>query len=155
MTAVDLELSEGESILTGPEELLYRQIIGHMLDGEKIATRAFGPMPADKDKPSFSRSSRVSAQDARDWHTRKAKKPSLGVRAVSVGEVIEAGRYAIDDSEAPLGPDEERAPGHCYVDFRGLTRAQRKELAARLWLKANERGEVPTTATLGDGELFA
>lgn len=155
MKTADLELRDGESLMTDPEELIYRQITEHMVDGDQIASTAFGPMPADKDKPSFSRSERVTAQQSRDWHTRNAASPSLGVWALSVEEVIAHGRHVIDDSAAELAPGEARAPGHCFVDYRGLGRADRKALRARLWLHAVARGEIPTSPTLADGELFA
>lgn len=155
MTTVDLELREGESLMGDADELIYRQITARMMDGNQIATMAFGPMPADNNMPSYSRSSVVEPQDARDWYTRIAPNPSLGVWALAVGEVIEAGRYVIDDSEVALDANNKRAPGHCYVDYRGLSRAERKTLRSRLWFRAVERGEIPTNATLGNGELFA
>lgn len=151
----ELELHEGESLMSDAGELIYRQITEHLMDGSQVASTAFGPMPADKDMPSYSRSTLVKAQEARDWHTRIAKSPSVGVWALTVGEVIHAGRYVIDDSAAPLKPEEQRAPGHCFVDYRGLSRLERKTLRSRLWFCAIDRGEIPTTSTLGDGELFA
>lgn len=155
MTPVDLELREGESLMSDADELIYRQITAHMMDGDQIATTAFGPMPADSDMPSYSRASLVNAQDARDWHTRNAPSPSRGVWALAVAEVIEVERYVIDDSAVALDANQKRAPGHCFVDYRGLTRAEKKTLRSQLWFRAVERGEVPTKPTLGDGELFA
>lgn len=155
MTAADVELLEGEQLMDIADELTYRQIAPHMLvnDGQ-IATTAFGPNTSDKDKPSYSRASRVSAQEARDWHTQNARSASLGVYAVSVGEVIASGRYTIDDSECAPPEGAPRAPGHCFVDFRGLGRAQKKTLRALLYMHAMNRGEIPTEATPEDGQLF-
>jgi hypothetical protein len=155
MTAVDLELLEGEQLMSDGGELAYRQTTKHMFDDGKLATTAFGPMRADTGMPSFSRSSLVTAQDARDWHTRNAKSPSLGVWAVTVGEVVESERYVVDDSKSPLTDGEERAPGHCFVDYRGLTKAQQRELRTKLYFRAIDRGEVPTEATPAEGQLFA
>jgi len=156
MTTVDLELREDESLMSDADELIYRQITAHMMDGNQIATTAFGPMPADRDMPSFSRSRLVEPQDARDWHTRNLpRSPSLAVWALAVGEVIEAERYVIDDSAVTLDANSKRAPGHCFVDYRGLSRPERKTLRSQLWFRAVERGEIPTNATLGDGEMFA
>jgi hypothetical protein len=155
MMQIDLELRDGESLMSDEDELVYRQITVHMMDGEQIATTAFGPMPSDNGMPSFSRSSLTNPQDARDWHTRNVPSPSLGVWALAVGEVLEAGRYTIDDSGAPLVPDNKRAPAHCFVDYRGMLRLERKTLRGRLWFRAIERGEMQTAALLGDGELFA
>lgn len=156
MTATDMELLEGEQLMSDAEELAYRQMAPHMFsDDGKIASTVFGPSAADNGKPSYSRESRVSAQEARDWYARNARKPSLGVYAVSVGEVIDSGRYAVDDSECALPEGEKRAPGHCFVDFRGLTKWQKKDLRALLHMHAMERGEIPTEAAPEDGQLFA
>jgi hypothetical protein len=148
-------LLDGEQLMSDGGELAYRQTTKHMFDDGKIATTAFGPTPSDKGMPSFSRSSLVTAQDARDWHTRNAKSPSLGVWAVTVGEVVESERYVVDDSKTPLAGGEKRAPGHCFVDYRGLSKAQERELRTKLYFRAIDRGEVPTEATPEDGQLFA
>lgn len=156
MTDVDVELLEGEQLVSGREELAYRQIAPHMLiDNGKIATTAFGPNTSDQGKPSYSRSSLVTAQEARDWHTENARSPSQGVYGVSVGEVIESGRYLVDDSQCQPEGDSLRAPGHCFVDFRGLAKPQERELRARLYMHAMKRGEIPTEPTKVDGQLFA
>lgn len=155
MMAVDVELLDGEQLMSNTDEIAYRQTTKHMFDGGKLATTAFGPTPADKGMPSYSRSTVVTAQEARDWHTRNAKNLSLGVWAVTVGEVVESERYVVDDSKAPVPDDEKRAPGHCFVDYRGLTKQQERELRTELYFRAIDRGEVPTEATPEDGQLFA
>ncbi|MDF1480305.1 hypothetical protein PYV02_14560 [Leifsonia sp. H3M29-4] len=155
MIPADLELAEGEALIAEPAELLFRQITQHMISADgQIGSLAFAPSTADQGKPSFSRSSLVSPQDARDWHSRHARSWSLGVRAVSISEVTQAGRIAIDDSQSPLPEGLDRAPGHCFVDFRGLDRPERKAAAAILLRFAIERGEIPTTETPDDGQLF-
>lgn len=152
----DVELSEGEQLMADAEELVYRQITPKMYaDDGRIASHVFGPSTSDNGKPSYSRSSVVTAQEARDWHTANANTPSDGVWAVSVGEVIEAQRYVVDDSNAPLPADGVRAPGHCFVDFRGLSRNQKKDLRGKLLMHALNRGEIPTEGLLEDGQLFA
>lgn len=158
MTVGDVELSEGEHLMDNVDELAYRQITPKMYTDEgRIASIAFGPNSADKGKPSYSRSSIVTAQEARDWHTQYAKTPSDGVWAVSVGEVISARRYVVDDSQVPLPADSgPRAPGHCFVDFRGLTKPERSTLRAELLMLALERGEIPTTSSIeGKTVLYA
>ncbi len=156
MTAADVELLDGEQLLSDAKELAYRQIAPHMLvDEGKVATTAFGPNTADKGRPSFSRSTVLSAQESRDWHTQNARSPSSGVYGVTVGEVIESGRYVVDDSGCPIPDGAIRAPGHCFVDFRGLERPLMKELRARLYMHAMARGEIPTVETAPPGQLFA
>ncbi|MBH0083313.1 hypothetical protein [Salinibacterium sp. SWN167] len=156
MTDIDVELLEGEQLMSDSDELAYRQVAPHMLEDDgKIATTAFGPNSSDNNKPSFSRQREVSPQAARDWHDEYANSPSRGVWAVSVGEVVASGRYVVDDSKCALDPGALRAPGHCFVDFRGLSKLQRKELRAMLHMHAMRRGEIPTEAAKEDGQLFS
>ena len=155
MIPADIELAEGENLVADADELIYRQITQHMLTSEgKVSSAAFAPSTADQGKPSFARSSAVTPQKARDWHTRNARSRSRGVRALSIAEVAQAERFVIDDSGAPLADGEDRAPGHCFVDFRGLDKPERKSVAAVLLRFALQRGEIPTNETLEDGELF-
>lgn len=158
MPEPDVELGDGENLVAEPDELIYRQITKHLLDPSgAIATHAYTGEKSSGGRPSYARSSIVTAQDSRDWHSRHARRTgreqSLAVRALSVGEVITARRYIVDDSGAPLPEGEERAPGHCYVNAVGLDRAALKSLRASLWTAANQRGEIETHETLEDGEL--
>ncbi|MBW8172134.1 hypothetical protein K0651_03610 [Ornithinimicrobium sp. Arc0846-15] len=156
MTDVQVELKEGEQLVGELEEIGYRQITPHLLrDGRQVATSAFGPSTADAGKPSYSRSLIVTAQEARDWHSANARKPSEAVYGVSVGEVIQSGSVVVDDSDCPIANDESRAPGHCFVDFRGLPKPEERELRAKLYMHAMERGEIPTEPLNQDGALFS
>lgn len=156
MTTPDIELLEGERLMTDADELAYRQLTPKMFEQNgKPSSHVFGPSSADGGKPSYSRSSIVTPQAARDWHTAYANTPSAGVWAVSVSEVIETGRYVVDDSETPLPASGLRAPGHCFVDFRGLPKPRIREIRAVLLMHALERKEIPTEEPLGDGELLA
>ncbi|MEC5185931.1 hypothetical protein RCH12_003409 [Cryobacterium sp. MP_3.1] len=154
MTAPDVELLDGERLMHNAEELLYRQMTQHMLDGDKLKTDAFGPATADRDMPSYARSTKGTPQESRDWHTHNAKSPSLGVWGVTVGEAIASGRHVVDDSLCAVSEGQARAPGHCFVDFRGLSKPHKRELRARLYFYATDRGELPTTQTVADGLLF-
>ena len=155
MMAFDVELRDGEQLMNNADELVFRQATKHMFDDGNLATSAFGPTTADKGMPSRSRSRVVTAQEARDWHTRNAKSPSLGVWAITVGEVVESERYVVDVSKTHLMDGEKQAPGHCFVVFRRLTKQQERELRTKLYFRAIDRGEVPTAETLEDGQLFA
>ncbi|TWX34995.1 hypothetical protein ES689_14225 [Frigoribacterium sp. ACAM 257] len=155
MTDIAVELREGEQLMSDAEEIAYRQITPRMfIDNGQIASTAFGPNSSDNNMPSYSRSTLVSPQEARDWHNEYATSASQGVWGVTVGEVIASHSYVVDDSASPQEQGEIRAPGHCFVDFRGLTRAQRKELRAQLLLHALERGEIPTEPPVTEGQLF-
>lgn len=125
-----------------PDELLWRQITPHLwlTDDGIPASHAFGPSSADNGKPSYSRESKVTAQEAFEWHNSKARSPSVGTWACSLQEVNEADAGVIDDSRALVDPPS--APGHCYVDFRGLSRGEKKELRSILLRFALRRGLV-------------
>lgn len=155
MIGVAIELLDGEQLMNTADEVVYRQATKHTLDGDKLATTAFGPASIDKGMPSYSRSTIVTAQESRDWHTQNAKNPSVGVWGVTVGEVVTSGRHVVDDSKTPVQTGEKRAPGHCFVDFRALAKQQERELRTRLYFHAIARGELPTTITADDGQLFA
>jgi hypothetical protein len=153
VSAADLELAEGETLVDDETELIYRQITKHMMDGRgQVATHAFTGQSGEGD-PSYARSSAVTAQASRDWHTRYSRNPSLGVWGLTVAEVIEVERFVIDDTGVPLEPDERRAPGHCFIDLDGLDRVALKSLRAALWQAAMDREEIPTREPLQDGEL--
>ena len=138
-----------EVLLEDPQtELLWRQVTRPLWDEEHEvpASHAFGPSTADNGKPSYARESIVTAQESRDWHQQKANSASVGVWAVSVAEVAEADLRAIDDSGVPLPEGaHERSPGHCYVDFRGLSPQDRRNARAVLLRRALARREVKTT----------
>lgn len=80
----------------------------------------------------------VSAQESRDWHSEYAKSPSEDVRAVSVDAVIRARTRAIDDSGALRAPRELRAPGHCFVDYRGLEPREVEAVRASLYMASTD-----------------
>lgn len=145
MTEVELTLVDGEVLMVAPDELMFRQITTPLLDSAgKVSTSAFGPRSVDQQMPSYARNSLVDAQDARDWHSSTASKPSLGVWAVSVREVIATGSQGVDDSATPLSPGATRSPGHCFVNFRGLAKQQERELRTALFFEAMRRGEIET-----------
>lgn len=126
-----LEVGEVE-IIDDPTELLFRQVTPHVWVSEDgvPAKDAFGPKDVDKGKPSYSRESKVSAKESFEWHNNNANSPSVGTWACSVAEVYQAKLRAIDDSDVPINPP--KAPGHCYVDFRGLTKREERDLRSIL-----------------------
>lgn len=147
-------LAAGESLMTDADELIYRQLTEHLVtDDGRIATHAFTGPTSEGGMPSYARSTLVTAQDSRDWHTQNSRSPSTGVWAVTVGEVLAIRRAVIDDSAVPLSADEKRAPGHCYIDVRGLAKGELKAVRAALWLAATTRAEIPTREPLADGEF--
>ncbi|BCF81631.1 hypothetical protein RQCS_11760 [Rhodococcus qingshengii] len=141
------DLEPGEEVVpdeSKPSELLWRQICDHSLDNGKPGMDSFGPQKADKRRPSFSRSSLVTAQESRDWHNNNAQSRSQGVWACSVEEIITAGTRAIDDSQTPLEADEVRAPGHAFVDYRHYGKGGLKTVKGLLLKAALAREEIAT-----------
>lgn len=140
-------LEPGESIIDPSDELLYRQITPPLFDEEKnqLASFAFGPQNCDKGKASYSRSSKVTAQEARDWHCANSSKPSLGVWAVTSSEAQKGPLRCVDDwtddNQSQIG---KMAPGHCYLDFRGFSKSEQRRIRANLLRFALKRGEIPT-----------
>jgi hypothetical protein len=153
LTSTDVELADGETLVDEATELVYRQVTAFLIDNGKVATHAFTGPRSEGGMPSYARSSLVTAQDSRDWHTSHANSPSVGVWALQVSEVVLAGSHVTDDSRRQPRDGEMQAPGHCYVNARGLDRLALKELRAKLWQAAMNRGEVPTHEPLKDGEL--
>lgn len=154
-TLPDIDLDEGEAFLENASELIFRQITRHSLSKDgRVGTHAFGHADSDRGKPSYSRCSVVSAQEARDWHNANARSPSLAVWALAIEEVYAERLWAIDDSAVPVEAGRVRAPGHCYVDYRHLSRGEVKSIRARLYFAAERRGEIPTTSEVIDDGLI-
>lgn len=120
------------------DEFLFRQIPTHLWDARKgqIGVGAFGPLEADRGAPSFSRSSKVTAAQSFEWHNSNVKSTSLSVWACTVTDVVKAGTRSIDDENAPLEAGKKRAPGHAYIDYRHLSKAEKKAIRAHLLMCA-------------------
>ena len=136
-----LVLGEAE-ISDDPAELLFRQVTPRVWVSEegKPAKDAFGPKSVDKGKPSYSRASKVTAEDAYEWHNLNANSPSVGTWACSLEEVNGANLSAVDDSAAATSSPQ--APGHCYVDFRNMTKREERDKRAIMLRAALARGIV-------------
>ena len=157
-------LEPGEQELEDSAELLFRQMTLHHYDPrvKRPGSHAFGPADADAGRPSFSRSSIVTAQQSFDWHNAKAKSKSFAVLACSVGDVTVASEAAwerhsvvtrgVDDSAvAPKKGEPDKAPGHSYVDYRYasqgavgiLHKSEQRFIRGMLLAAALERRQIP------------
>jgi len=148
MTPTWPTVETNEAQITNAGEVLWRQITKSLYDEDnrRPGLLACGPQAADARKPSFTRSSVISAQDSRDWHQNHSASASLGTWSLSVGDVEDAGLRAVDDSKRPPEPGEPgKPPGHAYVDYRPLTKAEMKDARAKLLLAMLGRGEESTT----------
>ncbi|MDD0856771.1 hypothetical protein NHF46_01030 [Arthrobacter alpinus] len=140
---VDLMSCEAE-LLEEETEDLFRQVTAHHWDdqvGRPLAA-AFGPSDSDQGKASYTRSTKVSAEDSRNWHNDNARSASKGVFKVTVDEVVKASLRAVDDSGCPIPEGEKRAPGHCFVDFQHVKKKEERRLRAILYAKALAWGEI-------------
>lgn len=136
-------LEDGEHPVAISDESLWRQVNPQFYDDSQkvVADLAFRARPEEGYKLSVSRSSVVAdPEDAYGHHTTVAGRASVGVAAVTVREVDEAGSRVVDDAsiQTIIPP----TPGHCYVDCRGLTKSERQELREELAIIATDRGLV-------------
>ena len=142
------KLEPGEVELALSEQLLWRQMTRWIWDEDKRQPKAhaFGPVDADEHKPSFARSTpEVTAQASRDWHQRNANSASYAVWPISAADLEDTDLRAVDDSGAPVPQGEKRAPGHVYLDYRGMDKPAARRNRAILLRAALRREEEPTT----------
>lgn len=130
-------LDPKEQLLIARAEDLYRQVTKPLWDPgrQQPSSHAFGPSTADAGMASFSRSSKISPQSARDWHQKYGRSFSHGVWRCTVGDVDDTKTLrAVDDSALPGL----KAPGHTYVDYRNLTPREIKDSRSYLLAAAFE-----------------
>jgi hypothetical protein len=140
-------LGPNEAEVKISDELIWRQMTSFYWDEEKRqpSSHAFGPAPIDKRMASFTRAFFVTAQEARDWHQENAASPSFSVWALATVETDDVDVRVVDDSNAPLEPGAKRPPGHCYLDYRGVSKPEERTIRAVLLRHALARGEIATT----------
>lgn len=124
------------------DEFLWRQITPIIWHGEKgqPKTDAFGPKTADEQKPSFSRSALVTAEEAFEWHNKHANSKSLAVWACRVSDCGQIALRVIDDYSHSSKP-KHVAPGHAYVDYRGLSKKEERDKRSELLMAALDYGQ--------------
>lgn len=140
-------LHADEELMTDGDENIFRQVTEVNWDdvNGKPGNLAFGPANIDKGKCSHSRESKTTAQESRNWHQENAAKKSMGVWRLTVRDVDNVELRTVDDSAVPRREGQPLpAPGHCYVDFRHLTKSQERNTRAVLLRRALALGEVET-----------
>ena len=111
MSINPIGLDVGEELVTVSDEIILRQIISPWQDERgTIVSLAFGHSPADKLKPLYSRSSKVSAQESRNWHCELGRSMSVAVYGLSVEEASVSPTRVIDDCN--VKSTDAKAPGH-------------------------------------------
>jgi hypothetical protein len=116
------------------QTLLYRQVNPNWVQGDRVTSQAFKPMPKDEGLLSAYDGDLITPGAAWSHFTEESGFASVGVQAVSVAEC--------DEQNLPSRPDPEPFPEHAVIDFRGLTggaieraaKVLRNRAAARGWL---------------------
>lgn len=135
----DSQLADGEEHLSEQKELLWRN--AHptwIVDGE-LTSQAFRPTPKDQQKLSTAREDKVSAEDSFKEFTETFEFESVGVWAVSVGDVKKQGLRSIYDESSPSTP-KPCLKGHTSIDFTSVSNNQAKRIGGRLRDRAETRG---------------
>lgn len=140
-------LGSGETEIMLSDELIWRQMTAFYWDEDRRqpSSHAFGPAPIDKRMASFTRAFHVNAQESRDWHQQNAASPSFAVWALATVETDDVDVRVVDDDGAPLKPGAKRPPGHCFLDYRGVSKPEERNIRAVLLRHALTRGEIATT----------
>lgn len=123
-----------------PTEAIHRQVNPRFIDQGIVAASAFAAREDEDYKLSMTRSSIISAQDAIEQFTKSFGLRSAGAAEILVGEVNQRGSRCVDDSSDPV---HQLPVGHCYVDYRGLTKQERRILRVSLAEIASSRGVIP------------
>jgi hypothetical protein len=114
-------------------ELLLRQVNPNFFEDGEPMNQAFRPARADEGLLSVDRESMTTPEEAFVRHTETFELRSIGVWALSVGEVMHV--------ELDTMPDEIPGnPAHCVVDFCGLSRGQCSAKSKILKRQAVARG---------------
>jgi hypothetical protein len=95
-----------------PETLLYRQINPNWVQGNRVTSQAFRPMPKDKQLLSAYDVDVINAEGSWRHFTSGLGFASIGVCAISVAECAEL--------ELQARPDPVPFPEHAVIDFAGL-----------------------------------
>lgn len=133
-------LAEGEDLVEPSQEKLWRQVNPRWFSNGIVADLAFRASEEENHQLSVSRESKVSAEDAFQFHTETMRRHSAGVAAVTTDEVVTIGCRTVDDEITQMNSPP--TPGHAFVDLRGFTKNQRKDFREELADYATTRGLV-------------
>lgn len=136
----DTEVGPGEEVLIERDELLWRNAHPDwVVDGE-LTSQAFRPTPKDQKKLSSARETEVSAEANFKEFTEDFGLESVGVWAVSVGEVQDQSLRSVYDEHSPSTPTP-CLKGHTSLDFTAVSNSQAKRIGGRLRDHAEGRGK--------------
>jgi len=119
--------------LEDPDELLHRQVHPSFVQEGRVTSAAFRPTKKDEGQLSVDRGSLATPVESYERHTVSKGLQSAGTWSLSVGECDGEDLPSYEDSE-------EDNPAHSLIDFRDLSRNQRKKKAKKLKQHAVKRG---------------
>jgi hypothetical protein len=129
------EGSPGETLLTDPAEVLYRQVHPNFIAEGQPTAQAFRPFPRDEGEVSIARGALTTAAAAFAHYTEVLRFASAGTWAVTVGEAALHGLACYDQPR-------DDTPAHGFIDFRMLKPANIRASSNLLLLDALARGRV-------------
>lgn len=132
-------VGDDEEILTGRDELLWRNAHPDWFVNGKLSSQAFRPTPKDQKKLSSARESKVSVEENFREFTEDFNLASVGVWAVSVGEAEDQTIQAVYDENSSSTPTP-CLTGHASLDFTAVSNNQVKRIGGKLRDRAENRG---------------
>lgn len=124
-----------------PTENLFRQIHPNWVQNDRVSNQAFSATKAHRFLLSTSMSSRTTAEDSFRRHTEELHCQSVGVMAVTVGDVHSQSLQAFEDA-VPASNGVSADPAHAVIDMSDLSHKQRSNAAEQLGNRARARGFV-------------
>ena len=112
--------------------MLLRQVSHSWIQRSRVTSQAFTPTPKDEGRISTYDGDQIDPEGSWRHFTRNLGHQSDGVVAVTKGTCGEFG--------LPVTPDPETFKEHALIDFRGLSRKEKKDKAQKLTAHANTRG---------------
>lgn len=129
-------LDECEELIEATDELVWRQIHPNNVDRGIVSSGGFAGTEEDRYRVSGARGATTTAEAAFEFHTSELGLKSAGTWAITTTQADQAGCRSIDDSECL----DVETPGHCYIDLRGLPKAEQRKARAELASAATARG---------------
>lgn len=133
------ELCAGELVLEPTGERLWRQVHPQFVEDGIVGVGAFVGVEGDRDRVSAARELCQTARGAHEFHTEALGLRSAGTWGVRTLTVAEAGSRSVYDAESECAPAP-CPPGHSYIDFRTLGRAQKRAIRLSLAAKVTAQG---------------
>lgn len=112
--------------------MLLRQVNQSWIQKTRVTSQAFSPTPKDEERISTYDGDQIQPEGSWTHFTSVLGHCSAGVVAVTKGECKETG--------LPVTPDTGTFPEHTLIEFKDLSRKEKKDKAQKLTAHANDRG---------------